>query len=66
MGSKGTREVKDEFCISGLGKYERGGTFTQMRTKVGGAGWGGGRNHEKFRLGCAGLPWERPVPIGCT
>lgn len=24
------------------------------------------RSSDKFRLGCAKLPWGHPVPIGCT
>lgn len=40
VGWGGSRGVKDESGLSGLGWYERRGTFNQMRNKGGGAGWG--------------------------
>lgn len=40
VGWEGSREGKNESCISALGEQERGRTFRQMRDKGGGTGWG--------------------------
>ena len=57
VGWEGMREVKDESYLYGLGKYERGGTFKQMRNKG---------EEQDGDGGSAKFPWGYPVPTGST